>query len=91
MTMGVMATKEDGESRELRKLKEKVNVALLIDARAVENSVSGCRYARLYCYRHGPNCSDLLAASFALRPFSLKNASSLTIVLCLLSLISFHD
>jgi hypothetical protein len=42
-TMGIMATKEDGECREIRKLKEKVNVSLQMDASAVENSLSGCR------------------------------------------------
>jgi hypothetical protein len=41
--MGIMATKEDSESREIRKLKEKVNVSLQMDASAVENSLSGCR------------------------------------------------
>jgi hypothetical protein len=42
--MGIIATKEDGgESRELRKLKDKVNLALQVDASAVENSLSGCR------------------------------------------------
>jgi hypothetical protein len=45
--MGIMATKEDGESRELRKLKEKVNVSLQMDASVVENSLSGARYACL--------------------------------------------
>jgi hypothetical protein len=41
--MGIIATKEDGESRELRKLKDRVNVALQVDVSAVENSLSGCR------------------------------------------------